>query len=126
MSYELLLGVAFKSTVIVSLAWLAAWCLRRKSAAGRHLVWTAAAGALVALPVLSVAIPAWSVPSPISVDAGMVFRAFSTAAAPTETGGPAAIRTVNDARKSGNTPRNKTNVNLQAVVAGIWGVGSLA
>src|SRR5262245_49540283 len=99
MSYELLLGVAFKSAVISAAAWLAAWCLRRRSAAARHLVWTSAAGALVALPVMSVAIPAWRLPDVGPVDAGVVFRAFGVAGAGSEGSGLAAMRDVGVARR---------------------------
>jgi TonB family protein len=56
--FNLLLGAALKSTVVVSAAWLLAFTLRRHSAAARHLVWTAAVAALLALPLLSVSMPA--------------------------------------------------------------------
>jgi TonB family protein len=56
--FNLLLGAALKSTVVVSAAWLLAFALRRQSAAARHLVWTAAAAGLLALPLLSVSMPA--------------------------------------------------------------------
>ena len=56
--FAMLLGAALKSTVVLGVAWLLAWALRRRSAAARHLVWTAAAAALLALPVLSVTLPA--------------------------------------------------------------------
>src|ERR1035441_1369980 len=54
----MLLGAALKSTIVVGAAWLLAFALRRQSAAARHLVWTAAAAALLALPLLSVSMPA--------------------------------------------------------------------
>jgi TonB family protein len=54
----MLLGAALKSTIVLGAAWLLAWVLRRRSAAARHLVWTAAAAALLALPLLSVSLPA--------------------------------------------------------------------
>src|ERR1035441_1401907 len=54
----MLLGAALKSTIVVGAAWLLAFSLRRQSAAARHLVWTAAAAALLALPLLSVSMPA--------------------------------------------------------------------
>src|ERR1700733_7945850 len=54
-------GAALKSTFVVGAAWLLAFALRRYSAAARHLVWTAAAAALLALPMLSVSMPAWRV-----------------------------------------------------------------
>jgi len=54
----MLLGAALKSTFVLGAAWLLAFTLRRQSAATRHLVWTAAAAALLALPLLSVSMPA--------------------------------------------------------------------
>src|ERR1035441_3151254 len=54
----MLLGAALKSSIVLGAAWLLAFALRRRSAAARHLVWTAAAAALLALPLLSVSMPA--------------------------------------------------------------------
>jgi TonB family protein len=56
--FAILLGAALKSMVVISAAWILAFLLRRQSAAARHLVWTAAATALLALPILSVSMPA--------------------------------------------------------------------
>jgi TonB family protein len=55
---DMLPGAALKSTFVVGAAWMLAFALRRQSAAARHLVWTAAAAALLALPLLSVSMPA--------------------------------------------------------------------
>jgi TonB family protein len=55
--------IALKSTVVLGAAWLAARALRGRSAALRHLVWTAAAAAVLALPFLSAALPALRVPA---------------------------------------------------------------
>ena len=63
-------GVAAKSTVVLAVAWLMDWVLRRRSAAVRHLIWTAAAVAVLALPLFSVWVPAVRVPS-IGTRAGM-------------------------------------------------------
>ena len=59
----ILTSAALKGTVILSAASLVAWTLRKHSAAARHLVWTAAAAGLLALPILSVALPALRVPA---------------------------------------------------------------
>ena len=48
-----LASAALKSTVVLALAWGVAKLLRSRSAAWRHLVWTAAAAAVLALPFLS-------------------------------------------------------------------------
>jgi len=55
-------SAAIKSTVILAAAWLAAKCLRRRAAATRHLVWMVALAAIVAVLVLSVALPVWHLP----------------------------------------------------------------
>ncbi len=68
-------GIAFKSIVVLALAWVVALLLRKASAARRHLVWTASAAALVALPLLVTAVPKWSVPvREIVPESSLVFR----------------------------------------------------
>jgi TonB family protein len=59
-----LLNLAVKSTALLAAAWLAAFAMRRQSAAGRHMVWMAAFAALLAMPVLSIAIPGLELPAP--------------------------------------------------------------
>jgi TonB family protein len=53
-----LLALALKSVALLGAAWIIALLFRRRSAATRHLVWSAAFVALLALPILSVALPA--------------------------------------------------------------------
>ena len=93
-------GAALKSALILGLAWAAARMLRRHSAAAQHLVWTAAAAALLAVPLLGLAVPALRVPVPRGlVPAGLAFRIDAVAgalghggasypAAPATKGGP--------------------------------------
>jgi TonB family protein len=54
----LAVDMVFKATAILVVAWMAAVLLRRGSAALRHLIWTAAFAAMLALPLLSVTLPA--------------------------------------------------------------------
>ena len=74
---QLLLDTFIKSAVILSAAGLLAVSLRRASAASRHLVWSVAMASLLALPLLSVALPSWQIPAlpslatAISVDEGV-------------------------------------------------------
>ena len=56
-------AVALKSTAVFGIAWLVSLLLRGRSAASRHLVWTAAAVAVLALPLFSIS--AAGAPSPI-------------------------------------------------------------
>ncbi|HEX8691373.1 MAG TPA: M56 family metallopeptidase [Longimicrobium sp.] len=51
--------LVLKSTLLLGAAALGARALRRASAAGRHLLWTLALGALLALPALALAGPRW-------------------------------------------------------------------
>jgi beta-lactamase regulating signal transducer with metallopeptidase domain len=60
--FSILTSAALKSTVALGAAWLLAFLLRRRSASARHLVWTAAAVAVLALPLLSVSLPALRIP----------------------------------------------------------------
>ena len=53
--FYILAGAAVKSTVVLAAAWIAAFVLRKHSAATRHLIWTAAFAAILALPFLSAA-----------------------------------------------------------------------
>ncbi|MBI3866783.1 MAG: HEAT repeat domain-containing protein, partial [Planctomycetia bacterium] len=57
----LLVDSAVKGTALLALAAVAAMLLRRDSAATRHLVWLLAIVALLALPLLSAALPQWRV-----------------------------------------------------------------
>jgi TonB family protein len=93
-AWPILASAALKSTLVLGAAWLIAYILRGRSAAARHMVWTASAAALVALPFLSVGLPALHFPlanAVLPADVGLVFRATAaTAAAPA--GGVAAAR----------------------------------
>lgn len=51
-----------KATLLLAIAAVSSALLRGRSAAARHLVWTLALLAILALPVLSIALPRWQVP----------------------------------------------------------------
>src|SRR5260370_38855206 len=72
--FPIVMSVALKSTAILVAAWLCAFLLRKRSAAARHLVWTAAAGAVLALPILTVSLPALRLPV-ANTTTGIVFQA---------------------------------------------------
>jgi TonB family protein len=73
--YSLLMVAAWKGTLVLGAAWILALLLRRRSAAARHLVWTAAAAALLALPFLTMGLPSLSVKAPVAMlDPGLIFR----------------------------------------------------
>jgi TonB family protein len=82
--FSIFVSAALKSSVVLGAAWLAAGALRGRSAALRHLVWTAAAAAVLALPFLSASLPALRVPAAgalLPFDAAVIFQVTSSAAA---------------------------------------------
>jgi TonB family protein len=96
-AFSFLIGVALKSSAVLALAWLAAWLLRNRPAAVRHLVWTAAAASVLALPLLSLILPAVRMPVGGTLSAlvpDITFQAGATAGAATASRlGPAAPQT---------------------------------
>jgi TonB family protein len=92
--FAIFAGAALKSTAVLAAAWLFVFLLRRHSAATRHLVWTAALAAIVALPFLLVSLPALRVPAAASflpAATGATFRA-STSTSPNAGGLQSALR----------------------------------
>ncbi len=92
-AWPALASAALKSTLVLSAAWLITYLMRGRSAAARHVVWTASAAALVALPLLTFVLPALRVRAANAVlpaDPGIVFRA--TAATAADVGGGTASR----------------------------------
>jgi len=77
----LLLDAALRGTLLLLLALGATRLMRRASAAARHLVWSAALGGVLLLPVLGLVVPRWNVlPLPALRPATM--EATAPAAAP--------------------------------------------
>src|SRR6266566_448947 len=81
--FAIFVGAALKSTAVLGAAWLGAFLMRGRSAAARHLVWTAAAAAVLALPFLSVTLPILPVPvaGALLPDVSVVFQTAATARA---------------------------------------------
>src|SRR2546427_10130248 len=76
-------NVALKSTAVLGAAWLGAFLMRGRSAAARHLVWTAAAAAVLALPFHSVTLPIFRGPmaGALLPDVRVVFQTAAIARA---------------------------------------------
>ncbi|MCC6393552.1 MAG: TonB family protein [Bryobacterales bacterium] len=98
--YPLLGGAALKSVLVLAAAWMAALALRRQSAAARHFVWSAAVAALLALPLLTLSLPALRIPPAGNyLRDGVVFRAVARSApagAPSTVTIPAATAAARD------------------------------
>ena len=78
--FAMFVNTALKSTAVLGAAWLVTLLLRRRSAAARHLVWTGAAAAIVALPLLAFALPAMHLPVFLApVHTGLLFQTTVTA-----------------------------------------------
>ncbi len=54
---DLLGGTLVRGGLILAVAFLGAWLLRRRSAAGRYAVWTAVFAGLALLPALTLMLP---------------------------------------------------------------------
>lgn len=115
-----LASAAVKGTAVLGAAWMLAWMLRKRSAAARHLVWTAAFAAVLAMPVLSVMLPALRihVPAPWS---GPVAAFQTTVLARAEAGTPAAA-----ARGSAQVPQPPApwSPDLRLVLLVVWSAGT--
>lgn len=76
--FSMALSLALKSTAVLGTAWLAAQLLRRRSAAVRHQIWTAASAAVIVLPLLSLWLPAWQPKAAVAI-APVLFEITATA-----------------------------------------------
>jgi TonB family protein len=114
-------AIAIKSSFVITVAWLAALMLQRRSAAARHLVWTACAAALVALPLLSISLPALRIHAADAIlpgDPGIVFRsdAVANAGAPP---GPKAL-----APGSSTAPTHAAPIDWRPILLYVWACGA--
>ena len=79
---ELLWASAWKGTIVLAAAFAVAWTLRRRSAALRHSIWTAAFAVLLLLPVALEIAPRWKMPALPLPQVMVVTVAASTSHAP--------------------------------------------
>jgi len=121
--FAFLWSLALKGTAVLCAAYLAAFVLRHRSAAARHLVWTAAFAALLALPMLSVSLPSLRIPGASSIlpDASnLVFRVTATA-----TAGNASPQTQAEPAQRTARPVSSTRSNWPLWLMLCWLGGSL-
>ena len=120
--FSIFLATALKSTVVIAAAWLAAALLRRHSAASRHLVWTAAFAALLALPFLAVSLPPLHLPGTLPLPS-LTFQATATATASTE---PVELQELHRVASMGvsNAPPHYIDLSFWLMV--LWMAGATA
>ena len=115
-----LADTAWKSVAVLGIASVVTLLLRRRSAAARHLVWTAAFAALLALPLLSLALPAWQVRvDPALVPAGAMFRTNASNAAPGAAAAAARQQALPPAPQPAAAP-----INWAMVLLLLWSAGA--
>jgi len=124
-----------KATLIFAAAGLVSFCLRRRSAALRHMIWTLALASVLVLPALSLALPRWQL--------GLVtIESSSWSAASSETSSiqhrpvghrPAASRNNAEAAHSispapiltASETSMRRSVSWPAMLVGLWIMGAL-
>ena len=118
-----LLELSIRATIVLVAAWAATACLRRAPAALRHALWCAALGAVLALPALSFALPAWHLSLPSSL--APAAPALPQRAGPPVPGPEAAVYIPAEPApdEQGGAP---PSVRWPALAAGIWCAGALA
>jgi TonB family protein len=117
----MLADLAVKSTLVLAVAWLAAQVLRSRSAAARHLCWTAAAAAVLALPFLTAWLPGLPVRAAgvLLPSAGVVFQTTATARAAATTG-----RTAQPNIDSAGIPSPGWRPDWPVWIAAVWITGA--
>jgi len=119
--FTILAAAAVKSAMVFALAWIIAKLMRRASAAARHLVWTAAAAVVIAVPLLSAWMPVWSIPTPAAWrETATVFRINATAANAPKEAATIPARSQNTLAKAFARPDWRT------IVSTVWALGTAA
>jgi beta-lactamase regulating signal transducer with metallopeptidase domain len=114
----ILFDAAIKGTFLVAVAAAAAYLLRKRSAASRHAVWTAAVIGHLAIPALVFLLPAWTapvLPTPSWVQVAGATNAATTESTPAKTA--AADATL-------RSPAQQTTATQTAAPTGSEAVGS--
>jgi beta-lactamase regulating signal transducer with metallopeptidase domain len=123
-------GCAIKGAIVIIIAAVVAWLLRRDSAAARHSVWTAAIIAQLLIPVLEVTLPTWRVRVIDAPDFAPSASVAPNAAGPaakspnfsdSRTPSPAAAATLPNV-----PPPVPARISTGALIAGLWLLGVLA
>src|SRR5215472_7272406 len=119
--YSFLAGAALKSVIVLGAAGLLAIVLRRASSSARHLLWTAAFVSLLALPLLTFALP--TLPAPRIFRPAAIFRTDAAAQGPKNV----MLAKNTPQRTSKNAPlavRSSRRLNLPFALVLLWAIGS--
>ena len=122
-----LVPAILKVTVFLVAAGLLSLALRRRTAAVRHLVWTAALAGALAIPFLSGVLPRWTIPvwaDLVPAQGVALFRVDAAREAPTAT--QRLTAPVSSAPLSAKSPGGVTARDWRASVLVIWCLGALA
>jgi beta-lactamase regulating signal transducer with metallopeptidase domain len=127
-----LVDTVVKATILLAVAALLTTALRRRSAAARHLVWTCALLAALALPLLSFALPRWQMPivtiEATQTPAASPVRADAAAAQQMATKMRSRLETVSresDAAEVARASQPSSNaMSWPAAVAVVWIIGA--
>ena len=122
--YAILAGIAVKATVVLGLAWFTAVLLRGRSAAARHLVWTVAAVAVLALPLLTIGLPVLRLPAMT----GLLLPSTPMFTSGNSTAGLAAVPGATVDNKSALVPVKALpgRVDWRIWLMALWALGSAA
>jgi TonB family protein len=121
--WPLAASLAIKSALVLIIACLAAFVMRRASAAARHIVWTACAAALLSLPLLSISVPALRLSAANAIlptDTGLVFRSTATDSAQ-----PATPATQHASRASTPAATPARPINPRTAILSLWAAGAI-
>jgi TonB family protein len=122
--FYILSGAAAKSAVVLAAAWIAAFMMRKHSAAARHLIWTAAFAAILALPFLSAALPVLRVPFSAVVLPSSAGAQFQTTVASPAASGAARLAAPSGAATALRPAAWRTDWSLWLLL--LWAAGAAA
>lgn len=130
-----LFAFALRATLLLAMAVVIAWALRRGAAATRHLLWTTTFVALLGLPIGLALLPAWELPILPVAPVELAERTWE----PTRSAEPATEPPVEQAARQdrlGRPARGRSAVppsrlgaglsSARTIVVGVWLLGSIA
>jgi len=118
--------LAVRASIALGAAWLLSLALRRAAAATRHAVWNAALASLLALPVISLVLPRWELPSAEANRPALLMPAPSAITAATT---PSAAPAVpgehdHDTLMSAPMPARRGANPAVVILFGLWALGA--